>query len=365
MANTVSQIPVIDISTFLTGTALEREALARQVDETNRSVGFLLISGHGVPREQIDEMFAVSQQFFESPLAVRSAVQAPVGQHHGYHPMAASGLAAKEGAAALPDLREYFMAGRMDLDHPSFGTEQGQLFHRPNQWPSELAAFRTATQAYYRTMEALGAVLMRLFAQALKVDEYWFDTRIDHHFSILSSVYYPAQSNAPEPGQLRAGAHTDYGALTILAPTDAPGGLQIMDYSGQWIDVPFRSDAFVINLGDMMQRWTNDRWRSTPHRVVNPPEALRTIGPRQSLAYFLHPNHDAVIEAIPGCVPLGETPKYPPILAGEYMREREARIEGASAAIGSATTIATNTAATTATNTATNTDKTTSMESPR
>ncbi len=332
MADESSPIPVIDISAYLTGSPAERDAVARRVDETNRRLGFLLVSGHGVPRERIDAMFAVSRAFFESPVAVRREVEAPPGEHQGHHPMAASGLAAKEGGTALPDLREYFMAGRLDLDHPSFHTPQGRVFHRPNRWPSEPRAFRAEAQAYYRAMEALGGVLMRLFARALSVDEHWFDTRIDRHFSILSSVFYPAQSRSPQPGQLRAGAHTDYGALTILAPTDSPGGLQIMDLAGRWIDVPYRPDAFVINLGDMMQRWTDGRWRSTPHRVVNPPEAARGAGPRQSLAYFLHPNHDAVIEAIPGCVPAGAHPAHGPILAGDYMREREARIEAAGAA---------------------------------
>jgi isopenicillin N synthase-like dioxygenase len=335
MVDETSEIPVIDISTFVTGTAKERDALARRVDDTNRRIGFLLVSGHGVPREQIDAMFAVSREFFESPIGVRQAVQAPCGEHHGYHPMEASGLAAKEGGAAQPDLREYFMAGRLDHDHPSFHTPHGRKFHRPNRWPSTPLAFGAETQAYYRAMQSLGSTLMRLFARALSVDEHWFDSRIDRHFSILSSVYYPAQTQPPKPGQLRAGAHTDYGALTILAPTDAPGGLQIMNLSGCWIDVPYHRDAFVINLGDLMQRWTNERWRSTPHRVVNPPEAFRNAGPRQSLAYFLHPNHDAVIEAIPGCIPSHETPRHRPILAGDYMREREARIESASAVIGS------------------------------
>jgi len=335
MADEAASIPVIDISAFREeGRAHERDALARRVDETNRRTGFLLVAGHGVPRERIDAMFAVSRAFFEQSAEVRRAVAAPRGEHHGHHPIAASGLAAKEGGAALPDLREYFMVGRPDLDHPSFHTPQGRRFHRPNRWPSAPAAFRIEAQAYYRAMEALGGLLMRLFARALSVDEHWFDRRIDRHFSILSSVYYPAQASPPEPGQLRAGAHTDYGALTILAPTDAPGGLQIMEPSGRWIDVPYRPDAFVINLGDLMQRWTDGRWRSTPHRVVNPPEAARGAGPRQSLAYFLHPNHDAVIEAIPGCVPPGAVAAHGPILAGDYMLEREARIEAAGAATG-------------------------------
>lgn len=330
MIDPSSSIPVIDIGAFFAGSERERDAVARRIDDNNRDTGFLLVSGHGVPRERIDAMFAVSRALFEGPQSVRDAVAAPRGEHHGFHGLRGSGLAAKEGGTAPPDLREYFMVGRLDLDHPSFDTPAGRSFHRPNRWP-DAPAFVAEAQRYYRTMESLGAMLLRLFARALAVDERWFESRIDHHFSILSSIWYPPQPVPPEPGQLRAGAHTDYGALTILAPSDAPGGLQVMSLAGEWIDVPYRPDAYVINIGDMLQRWTDGRWRSTPHRVVNPPRAASATGARQSLAYFLHPNHDAVIDAIPGCVPPGAAARHPPILAGDYMRSREANIEGAGA----------------------------------
>jgi len=332
MAEDDGTIPVIDISTFLDGGEAEREAVARKVDETNRTIGFLLVSGHGVPRERIDRMFAHSRGFFEGPEMHKRAAAAPAGEQQGYHGMAASGLAAKEGGTAPPDLREYFMVGRLDLDDPYFSSPEAAAFHRPNRWPDGHDAFRAEAEAYYRDMEALGAALMRLFARALGMDETFFEDKIDRHFAILSSIYYPRQERAPEPGQLRAGAHTDYGALTILAPTDAPGGLQVMDLYGNWLDVPFVPDAFVINIGDMMQRWTNDRWRSNMHRVVNPPEATRNAGPRQSLAYFLHPNHDAVVASIPTCVTQDNPKRYGPIRAGTYMKERERNIDAAGTA---------------------------------
>lgn len=331
MTQADATIPVIDIGRFLEGDEAERDAVARGVDDNNRRLGFLQVRGHGVSRATVDAMFAASRAFFEGPEDIRRAVEAPRGEHHGWHASEGSGLAAKEGGAALPDLREYFMVGRLDLDHPSFHTPLGRRLHRPNRWPSAPAAFADQARGYYRAMEALGESLMRLFARALRVDERWFEPRIDRHFSILSSIWYPAQSRPPAPGQLRAGAHTDYGALTILAPTDAPGGLQVADPSGRWVDVPYRPDAFVINLGDMMQRWTHGRWRSTLHRVVNPPQSAHDAGPRQSLAYFLHPNHDALIDAIPGCVAPGGMPPPEPILAGDYMLAREANIEAARA----------------------------------
>lgn len=325
-------IPVIDLRRFVAGGPSERDALAREVDAVNRRLGFLQVSGHGVPRATVEATFAASRAFFEGPESVRRAVRAPRGEHHGWHAISSSGLAGKEGGAAPPDLREYFMVGRLDLDHPSYLTPLGRSLHRPNRWPSAPPEFVERAADYYRAMEALGGTLMRLFARALGVEEGWFGPRIDRHFSILSSIWYPAQATPPEAGRLRAGAHTDYGALTILAPTDAPGGLQVDLGAGRWIDVPYRPDTFVINLGDMMQRWTHGRWRSTLHRVVNPPDGARGAGPRQSLAFFLHPNHDAVIDAIPGCVAAADALPPEPVLAGEYMLAREANIEAAGAA---------------------------------
>jgi isopenicillin N synthase-like dioxygenase len=164
---------------------------------------------------------------------------------------------------------------------------------------------------------------MQLFALALRLPETWFDDKIDHDFSVVSSIYYPAQKTAPLPGQLRAGAHTDYGSLTILAPTAAAGGLQVRTLNGEWVDVPYVPGAFVINIGDMMQRWTNDRWLSNMHRVINPPQAVASTSPRQSVAFFLHPNYDATIECIPTCRDADHGSKYGPISAGSYMKEKE------------------------------------------
>jgi isopenicillin N synthase-like dioxygenase len=170
---------------------------------------------------------------------------------------------------------------------------------------------------------------MELFALALELPQAWFADKIDRHFSVLSTIYYPPQTTPPLPGQLRAGAHTDYGSLTILAPSDAPGGLQVRSLAGDWMDVPYLPDGFVINIGDMMQRWTNQRWRSNFHRVVNPPAAT-TPRPRQSIAYFLHPNDDADIACLPTCGG-SEAHALPPIQAGDYMWEKERAIANAKA----------------------------------
>ena len=323
-------LPVIDLSPLDRDGEAAALPLARAIDDACRDSGFFLVAGHGIPRQVIDDWFAASREFFELPVP-RKALCAPDADslHNGYHGMSVSTLAQGEGAASPPDLREYFMIGRLDLAGPYFQSDAARRFYHRNIWPDAPGAFRATAEAYYRATERLGARLMRLFALALGLPAAYFDDKIDRHFAVLSSIFYPVREAPPQPGQLRAGAHTDYGSLTILAPTDAPGGLQIMAKSGAWVDVPYVADAFVINIGDMMARWTNDRWVSTLHRVVNPPASAAPVKPRQSVAYFLHPNYDAVIECLPGCASAEVPARYAPILAGEYMLAKEAKINEA------------------------------------
>ena len=143
--------------------------------------------------------------------------------------------------------------------------------------------------------------IMRLFARALDLEEDFFARSIDRHISVLSAMYYPHQDSPPKPGQLRAGAHTDFGTMTILKPDLAPGGLQVQSKSGEWLPVRAPSGTLVVNIGDMMARWTNDRWVSTLHRVVNPPADIKVGTERLSIGFFHHPNYDALIECLPSC----------------------------------------------------------------
>lgn len=317
-SGSMRQVPIVDIAPYLAGTTAARDAIAHQVDQINREIGFLVVTGHGVDPALLTDWLSASRAFFQRPLAEKLECLPRVpGVHQGYHPMAGSRLAAKEGDETPPDLREYFMAGREDLIDPRF--------HHPNLWPASPARFAETGKSYFREMTRLSSLLMGIFARALGLPEDWFTDKIERHFSILSTIYYPPQASPPTPGQLRAGVHTDYGALTILATTDAPGGLQVRLRDGDWVDVPHVAGAYVINIGDMMQRWTNDRWLSNWHRVGNPPDGSGARE-RQSTAYFLHPDPEAVVSALPGCVKPGESPRHPPIRAGEYMLEREARI---------------------------------------
>ena len=168
-------------------------------------------------------------------------------------------------------------------------------------------------------METLAARIMTLFAAALKLPDDYFADVIDYPVSALRALNYPEVAVAPAPGQLRAGAHSDYGSLTILLPQPGSKGLQIERRDGSFIDVPPIPGAFVINLGDLMARWTNDRWVSTVHRVINPTTAADARARRQSFAFFHQPNWFAAIACIPACLAPGEAPKYPPVLSGPYL----------------------------------------------
>ena len=180
----------------------------------------------------------------------------------------------------------------------------------PVQWPAMPADLQKHWLEYYKAMEQLSGNMLRLFALALRLPENWFDAKIDRHRSALRALNYPELTQDPLPGQIRAGAHTDYGSLTILLQ-DTVGGLQVRTRAGDWQDVPSIPDSYVINLGDLMSRWTNDRWVSTLHRVVNPPSRAR----RQSIAFFHNINHDQVVSCIPTCTDKDHPPKYKDILA--------------------------------------------------
>jgi isopenicillin N synthase-like dioxygenase len=171
-------------------------------------------------------------------------------------------------------------------------------------------------------MTRLAETLMQVFALALALPLDYFADKIDRPQSFLRIINYPAPRVAPLPGQLRAGAHSDYGTLTILRAENVAGGLQVFSRAGEWLDVAVPPGAFVINIGDMLMRWTNDRWVSTLHRVVNPPDAHAPGSRRQSLVFFHNPNPDAVIECLPTCASASNPSRYPPVLAGTYLADK-------------------------------------------
>jgi isopenicillin N synthase-like dioxygenase len=324
-------IDVIDIGPYLAGDPAGTRAVVRAVRAACERIGFLVIAGHGVPDALVRRVFAVSMAFFALPLAEKLAVRSDdPGIPRGYSALASKSLGRTYGLDTPPDLREQFFIGPLDDRAAHFQRFPGAAkVYAPNMWPARPAELREVFTAYYRAQERLARDLMRIFALALELPEAWFDGAIDRHFSTCPSNLYPEPSGEPVPGQLRTGPHTDFGSLTILAVNDAPGGLQVLFPDGAWRDVRPAPGQLVVNLGDMMGRWTNDRWKSTVHRVVNPPREQATGSRRQTVGFFLHPNYDAQVACLPTCTDTDHPPRYAPILAGEHMlaklERREAR----------------------------------------
>ncbi len=313
-------VPTIDLRPFIDGS--NREGVVRAVSAACAHTGFIIVASHGLPQHLLRRAFDETKEFFDQPPQVKAQFTPTAkGQQRGYHGVATRNLARTTGQQAPDDLRELIFLGPVQ-DHGGFYGARPEALpaYAPNILPTIPDAIDATLVALYRAFESLSADLFRIFALALALPEDFFIDKMNRHFSIMACHHYPPLREPPQPGQLRAGAHTDFGAMTILAMTDALGGLQARSPDGQWIPVTARADEFVINLGDLMARWTNDRWQSTLHRVVNPPGLSMATSERQSIGFFVHPNDDAPIRCFDSCLATGETPHYPPVTAGEHIR---------------------------------------------
>ncbi|MBT9290268.1 isopenicillin N synthase family dioxygenase [Prosthecodimorpha staleyi] len=299
------QLPVIDLS----GRDLPR--LAALIGAACREIGFFYVIGHGVPQALIDETFARARWFFalDPTEKARVAIER-VGNNRGYAALKSEAL----DPARPADLKEAFNVGlELAADHPDL--QAGVPFRGLNGWPAN-PAFRATLLAYFDETQALGAWLHRAFACDLGLPPDHFEFLIDRPMSTLRLLHYPPQPVEAEPGQIGAGEHTDYGNITLLM-TDDVGGLQVRRRDGVWIEAPVVPGAYVVNIGDCLMRWTNDVYVSTPHRVVN-----ASGRERFSIAYFLDPNPDALVAALPGTVAPGAQPNHPPVAAADYLAGR-------------------------------------------
>jgi isopenicillin N synthase-like dioxygenase len=325
-----SAVPVIDISGYFSGRMEQKLDIARQIDAAARAVGFFVVSGHGVDTGLIADTHRVSKAFYDLPQDGKNAYYSgSQALYRGY--FALGGLAASqsiEERKSAPDYREMYVAAKQHFDRsdPYYQTEAAGKIFAPNIWPQVIPGFEETWVRYYAAMEKLAETLIHLCALALKLQEDWFDAKFANHMSTMAVTNYPDQLEPPLPGQLRCGAHTDYGALTLLMAEDKPGGLEVLTKDGEWAPVPMVPNTFIVNLGDLMQRWTNDVWISSMHRVANPPSDKANDSRRQSLIYFLHPNHDAVIECIPSCAG-GEGARYEPITTQRHLFAKISRMQ--------------------------------------
>jgi isopenicillin N synthase-like dioxygenase len=330
----MSDLPLIDLSPVWSSTQSPAclQNLLSQIDQALQSTGFLCVTGTPWTAEYVTHVQSVAQHFFDSPQEFKLQHAAIQYKNRGYTGLGEQGLSyasdddeLKQTTAHPPDLFERYRIGPVDrYEHlgevvkPYLDTA-----YAPNQWPSNPIEFQSVMEGFYRAMNQLSVELMRLFALALGLDRHWFDPKIDRGMSSLAINHYPSQHAPPLPGQLRAGAHTDFGTLTIVAATPGPGGLQIRDKSTKsWLDIDTTPDAFVVNIGDMMAQWSNDRWVSTVHRVINPPLATGQDNKRLSLVFFHQPNPDALVSCIPTCCNEQQPAKYPDTWAGLYIAEK-------------------------------------------
>ncbi len=323
MTSSIDSIPTIDIAPFLTGDADGRARVAAEVARACKEIGFLVISGHGLPQDVLDRAIDRCLAFFDLPEAEKMA-WGPTGpaKQRGYQAIRTRSLAHTLGEDAPLDLRETIFMGPVDDHREHFSdTPEAATLYAPNILPDTPPGTDGALVELYRAYERLSRDVMRILAVALDQPEDYFAPMMDRHFAVLGAHHYPALAAPPEPGQLRAGAHTDFGAVTILAMTDGRGGLEARTPDGRWLPVQAPKGSLVVNLGDMMARWTNDRWVSTLHRVATP-EVGDDGSRRLSMAFFVHPDFNAEIRYIPSCLAPGETPKHQTITAGEHIRRK-------------------------------------------
>jgi len=324
----VPGVPVVDISA-------NPGTVGADLDEICRTVGFFQVTGHGVPRDVSGPAWTLATRFFDLPPEDKLSVARPTPEYpYGYIPLAGESLSQSMAATAPagpgtvppasaiapasvpPDLKEVFTIGPPGRPSHEFADPDEAWAYSPSLWPAALPEARSAWTAYYDVMRDLGDRLMSLFARGLGLPPGFFAGQTGQGANALRAVNYPARAAEPLPGQLRAGPHTDYGTLTILRQDDV-GGLEVLDPGGTWTGVEPVPGAFVINIGDLMARWTNDRWRSTLHRVVDPPGSGRER--RQSMPYFQNANWSAQIACLPTCLAPGDRPRYAPVLAGPHL----------------------------------------------
>ena len=297
------ELPIFDAA------ALDRGEGIADLRAACEGVGFFYLSGASEPGSLLEAAVEQMHAFFALPLEQRLAVSLDRSRcNRGYERLQSQRLE----PGAPPDLKEGFYLGtELAEDHPN--VLAGLFNQGPNQWPGALPQFRPAMEGYFAALNGIAVRLMQAMARSLGLPPGHFDAFFREPMSILRLLHYPPQPARPRPGEKGCGAHTDWGCLTLLWQ-DAAGGLQVQ-VGGEWVEAPPVPGTFVVNIGDMFARWTNDRYRSTPHRVVN-----RSGRDRYSMPFFFEGNPEHTVSALPGCVAAGEAPLYAPTTVSEHLR---------------------------------------------
>lgn len=302
------QIPTLDIRRYDS----DRAAFVKELGEAYQKYGFCCISGHGLSQERIDEAYDAFKRFFALPTDVKKKYQvAGSGGARGYTPF----MVETAKGSKYADLKEFWHIGReIPRDSPYAS------YMQPNVWPAEVPDFQTKGYRLFEELDALGVRVLRALALHIDLPETFFDDKISCGNSILRPIHYPPVTDAHAPN-VRAGAHEDINFITLLVGASAEG-LEVRAHDGSWLPVTTEDDAIVVNIGDMLQRLTNNVYPSTTHRVVNP-TTEKVAEPRYSVPYFLHPNPDVVLDPLPSCITPENPNHYPTsITSHEFLQQR-------------------------------------------
>jgi isopenicillin N synthase-like dioxygenase len=305
-------IPVLDLSDFLAAKPGALEATAARLRHACENVGFFFVTGHGVARVLVDEVFEASRRFHDLPLAEKEALAA--NEHNigymGYAKSVSRASRVYDGERKSNLVAAMFLKRELPPDHPDI--VNNKRFRGPNQWPKDLPGFREVCIAYMDKLEQLGKSMLPLYALALDLPaDYFVEAFSEPQYTLRLSHYPPSE---PEENQFGLAPHTDSSFLTMLAQNKVEG-LQVRRTDGTWIDAPVLPDSFLVNSGDILRRWTNHRFLSTPHRAI----ASEPGKHRYAIPFFFDPHADFVMECLPTCQGPDNLPRYEPTTYTEYM----------------------------------------------
>ncbi|MBA2249001.1 MAG: isopenicillin N synthase family oxygenase [Chitinophagaceae bacterium] len=304
-------IRVVDLAQFTNGDEAQKKAFVAQLGKAYEDVGFVAVKNHGIPKELIADLYKHVQQFFSLPLEQKRKYEIPeLAGQRGY---TSFGKEHAKGSDA-PDLKEFFQYGQtVPIDHPL------KPEYPDNVKVKEVAGFDDTIFNSYRAFEKSGKSLLQAIAIYLSLDENYFDNYVEQGNSIVRAIHYPPITHEPKSA-IRAEQHEDINLITLLVGASA-GGLEILTKANEWVGVTSLPDQIVVNVGDMLQRLTNNKLKSTTHRVVNPPRVLWHTS-RFSIPFFLHPKSAMNLSCLADCIDEGHPKLYQDITAGEYLDER-------------------------------------------
>jgi isopenicillin N synthase-like dioxygenase len=315
-------VPTVDITPYVTGGSAETRAeVARRIDDACRAVGFIQITGHGIPADVVDGLIGAVDDFFALDLDEKKGYRTPPSINRGYSPPKSESLSLSLGVESANRMNDFFEAFNVGANRATYpdAVDLPQPDYADNLWP-EVAGFETRVQAYFAEAARVARVMTRIFADALGLPPDFFMQRTRHSLDVMRMNNYalPAGTDVTLDGDLVGmGEHTDYGIVTILW-ADQVKGLQVLGVDGSWNDVSPAEGALLINLGDVTARLTNDQWSSTLHRV-KPPVIDGTIERRRSVAFFHDGDVDALIETLPSCIDAQHPDRYEPITVGAHI----------------------------------------------